>query len=140
MGDFVKTNDQQLRAQLELFKNVVTPAAVSYDVTTTDMAAFGSGLAGFISALDAHVAGQETAKSKTEAKGGLQVLDRRDQKTGRHHPGHSPTVTPAMKQLQPTRPGRRNRGSFTSSSFPTSGLRVLRGQCASRVMQARAAA
>lgn len=68
MGDFIKRNDQEFRAQAALTSAVVSAAATNYGQTALTMTAFDN-LAGiFANALDEHVAAQEAARAKTQAK------------------------------------------------------------------------
>jgi hypothetical protein len=68
VADFVKANDQELRAQLALFNTVVGAGPVPYGLTPAIMLIMDNLAGVFSGALDDHVAAQELAKSRTESK------------------------------------------------------------------------
>jgi hypothetical protein len=68
MGDFIKRNDQELRAQAALAWAVVSALPAAYGQSATTMGDFDTLLTQFTASLEDHVAAQETARAKTQAK------------------------------------------------------------------------
>src|SRR4051794_37567518 len=68
MGDFIKRNDQEFRAQAALASAVVSAAPTSYGQTALTMTDFDNLVGVYTSALEDHVAAQELARARTQAK------------------------------------------------------------------------
>src|SRR4051794_19753590 len=68
MGDFIKRNDQEFKAQATTVNTVVGAAATTYGQTAATMTAFSDLLGVYSTALEEHILAQEAAKAKTDAK------------------------------------------------------------------------
>src|SRR5215218_6124647 len=67
-GDWIKRKEREKAAQMALYHAVVAANVAGYKQTAADQGEFGSGLANFVSTLDAVDAAREMLRSKVEAK------------------------------------------------------------------------
>jgi hypothetical protein len=74
MADFVKTSDQDFRAQASLVYTVVTGSPTTYGQTAGTMITFSDLLDDFTTSLADHVAAQEEARAKTQVKDAARAL------------------------------------------------------------------